>query len=279
MLELGKRQNLKAVKKVDFGMYLASLDDAKGEERVLLPSKQVPPTLAIGDEINVFLYKDSSDRLIATVREVLITLGEVARLRVSGVTKIGAFLDWGLEKELLLPFREQTYRVREEEEVLVALYVDKTGRLCATMKLYPYLTTTDAYAKDDKVDGTLYEISENFGAFVAIDDKYQGLIPAKEFTKDVPVGSRITARVTSVHGDGKINLSIREKAYLQIETDAKEVLRVIESFDGVLPFNDKASPEVIRREMGMSKNEFKRAVGNLLKNGMIEITERAIRLK
>lgn len=279
MLELGKRQNLKAVKKVDFGMYLASPDDTKGEERVLLPSKQVPPTLAIGDEINVFLYKDSSDRLIATVREVLITLGEVARLRVSGVTKIGAFLDWGLEKELLLPFREQTYRVREEEEVLVALYVDKTGRLCATMKLYPYLTTTDAYAKDDKVDGTLYEISENFGAFVAIDDKYQGLIPAKEFTKDVPVGSRITARVTSVHEDGKINLSIREKAYLQIETDAKEVLRVIESFDGVLPFNDKASPEVIRREMGMSKNEFKRAVGNLLKNGMIEITERAIRLK
>ncbi|MBR4965690.1 MAG: S1 RNA-binding domain-containing protein, partial [Lachnospiraceae bacterium] len=220
MLELGKRQNLKAVKKVDFGMYLASPDDAKGEERVLLPLKQVPPTLAIGDEINVFLYKDSSDRLIATVKEVLITLGEVARLRVSGVTKIGAFLDWGLEKELLLPFREQTYRVREEEEVLVALYVDKTGRLCATMKLYPYLTTTDAYAKDDKVDGTLYEISENFGAFVAIDDKYQGLIPAKEFTKDVPVGSRITARVTSVHEDGKINLSIREKAYLQIETDA-----------------------------------------------------------
>ncbi len=279
MLELGKRQNLKAVKKVDFGMYLASPEDEKGEERVLLPAKQVPPTLAIGDEINVFLYKDSSDRLIATVRDVLITLGEVARLRVSGVTKIGAFLDWGLEKELLLPFREQTYRVREEEEVLVALYIDKTGRLCATMKLYPYLTTTKVYAKDDKVDGTLYEISENFGAFVAIDDKYQGLIPAKEFTKDVPVGSRITARVTSVHEDGKINLSIREKAYLQIETDAKEVLRVIESFDGVLPFNDKASPEVIRREMGMSKNEFKRAVGNLLKNGMIEITERAIRLK
>lgn len=279
MLELGKRQNLKAVKKVDFGMYLASPDDVKGEERVLLPAKQVPAALAIGDEIDVFLYKDSSDRLIATVRETLISLGEVARLRVSGVTKIGAFLDWGLEKELLLPFREQTYRVREEEEVLVALYVDKTGRLCATMKLYPYLTTTKAYVKDDKVDGTLYEISENFGAFVAIDDKYQGLIPAKEFTKNVPVGSRITARVTSVHEDGKINLSIREKAYLQIETDAKEVLRVIESFDGVLPFNDKASPEVIRREMGMSKNEFKRAVGNLLKNGMIEITERAIRLK
>lgn len=279
MLELGKKQKLKAVKKVDFGMYLAAVDDEKGEERVLLPAKQVPPTLAIGDEINVFLYKDSSDRLIATVNEVLISLGEIARLRVSGVTKIGAFLDWGLEKELLLPFREQTYRVKEGEEVLVALYVDKTSRLCATMKLYPYLKTTQIYTKDDKVDGTLYEISENFGAFVAVDDKYQGLIPAKEFTQKVPVGSRISARVTSVHGDGKVNLSLREKAYLQIVEDAKEVLKVIESFDGVLPFNDKASPEVIKRELGMSKNEFKRAVGNLLKSGLIEITEKSIRLK
>ncbi len=279
MLELGKRQKLKAVKKVDFGMYLAAPEDAKGEERVLLPSKQVPQTLGIGDDITVFLYKDSSDRLIATTAEPAITLGQVARLRVASVTRIGAFLDWGLEKELLLPFREQTFRVREEEEVLVALYIDKSNRLCATMKLYPYLEKTHVYVKDDKVEGTLYEISENFGAFVAVDDKYQGLIPAKEFTKNVPVGSRITARVTSVHEDGKINLSIREKAYLQIAEDAEEVLRVIESFDGVLPFNDKASPEVIRREMGMSKNEFKRAVGNLLKNGMIEITEKSIRLK
>ncbi len=277
MLFLGKKQKLHVVKKVEFGLYLAALEDKLGEERVLLPAKQVPAGVTVGDELEVFLYKDSSDRLIATVREPQITLGNVARLKVSGVTKIGAFLDWGLEKELLLPFREQTYRVKQGDEVLVALYIDKSERLCATMKLYHYLEKTQHYKKDDQVEGTLYEISENFGAFVAVDDRYQGLIPAREFTQKIPVGSRVNARVTGVHEDGKINLSIKEKAYLQIVKDAEEVMRVIESFDGVLPFNDKASPETIKRELGMSKNEFKRAVGNLLKSGKIEITEKSIR--
>lgn len=277
MLFLGKKQKLHVVKKVEFGLYLAALEDKLGEERVLLPVKQVPAGVTVGDELEVFLYKDSSDRLIATVREPQITLGNVARLKVSGVTKIGAFLDWGLEKELLLPFREQTYRVKQGDEVLVALYIDKSERLCATMKLYHYLEKTQHYKKDDQVEGTLYEISENFGAFVAVDDRYQGLIPAREFTQKIPVGSRVSARVTGVHEDGKINLSIKEKAYLQIAKDAEEVMRVIESFDGVLPFNDKASPETIKRELGMSKNEFKRAVGNLLKSGKIEITEKSIR--
>lgn len=277
MLFLGKKQKLHVVKKVEFGLYLAALEDKLGEERVLLPAKQVPAGVNVGDEVEVFLYKDSSDRLIATIREPQITLGNVARLKVSGVTKIGAFLDWGLEKELLLPFREQTYRVKQGDEVLVALYIDKSERLCATMKLYHYLEKTQHYKKDDQVEGTLYEISENFGAFVAVDDRYQGLIPAREFTQKIPVGSRVSARVTGVHEDGKINLSIKEKAYLQIVKDAEEVMRVIESFDGVLPFNDKASPETIKRELGMSKNEFKRAVGNLLKSGKIEITEKSIR--
>ncbi|MBQ7973106.1 MAG: S1 RNA-binding domain-containing protein [Lachnospiraceae bacterium] len=277
MLKLGEVQRLRAVKRVDFGLYFAGLDDAKGEERVLLPAKQVPENTALGDELDLFLYKDSSDRLIATVRQPGITLGKVARLRVAGITKIGAFLDWGLEKELLLPFREQTGKVRENDKVLVALYVDKTGRLCATMKLYPYLEKGGNFKKDDQVEGTIYEISENFGAFVAVEDKYSALIPAREFTKNVPVGSKVSARITGVHADGKIDLSIKEKAYIQIATDAAEIMKAIESYDGVLPFNDKASPETIRREMGMSKNEFKRGVGNLLKAGRIEITETSIR--
>lgn len=277
MLELGKKQILQAVKKVEFGMYFAALNDMKGEERVLLPAKQVPEGIKVGGQLEVFLYKDSSDRLIATTRTPLITLGNVARLRVAGVTKIGAFLDWGLEKDLLLPFREQTYRVREGDEVLVALYIDKSQRLCATMKLYHYLEKGSDYKKDDRVSGTLYEISDNFGAFVAVDDKYSGLIPAKEFQKKLPCGSWVEARVTGILEDGKINLSLRDKAYIQISKDAEEIMHVIESYDGVLPFNDKASPETIQREMGMSKNEFKRAVGNLLKAGRIEITEKCIR--
>ena len=276
MLELGKIQTLKVVKKVEFGIYLAE-EDAP-EEKVLLPKSQVKSEIAVGDSLPVFLYKDSKDRLIATVNRPAILLGEVGKLRVVNVTNIGAFLDWGLEKDLFLPFHEQTYKVRPDDEVLVALYVDKSQRLCATMKVYHYLSTDSPYIKEARVEGTLYEISKNFGAFVAVDDKFSALIPKQEFVKDYPVGSHISARVTDVKEDGKLTLSLREKAYVQIAADSDAVMKVIESYDGVLPFNDKASPETIKREMNMSKNEFKRAVGNLLKMGKIEITETSIRL-
>lgn len=276
MIKLGEKQELIVIKTVEFGVYLAA-DRENTEERVLLPIKQVPEKTAIGDTISVFVYRDSKDRLIATVNEPKVTLGEVALLKVSQVGKIGAFLDWGLEKELLLPFREQTKQLREGEECLAALYIDKSNRLCGTMKIYPYLAKDSDYKKDDRVTGRIYEISKNFGAFVAVDDKYSGLIPQKEMYGELRVGDKVTARVTAVKEDGKLDLSIREKAYLQIEMDAEKILDIMDSFDGVLPFNDKASPETIKRETQMSKNEFKRAVGHLLKNGKISIEENAIR--
>jgi hypothetical protein len=275
MIKLGEIQTLQVVKKVEFGVYLGDGNDR--DERVLLPKKQVPADVQTGDEIEVFVYRDSKDRLIATTNRPKLTLHQIARVNVAQVGKIGAFLDWGLEKELLLPFKEQTRKVSAGEECLVALYIDKSDRLCATMNVYPYLDTNSPYQKDDKVTGTVYEISQNFGAFVAVDDKYSGLIPKRELYGDVRISDVITARVTAVKEDGKLDLSIREKAYLQIEQDAQKVLSIIDSFDGALPFNDKASPEVIRRETQMSKNEFKRAVGHLLKAGKIVITERAIR--
>ena len=134
MLELGKRQTLKIVKRTDFGVYLA--EEGAEEERVLLPKKEVPEHAVIGDELNVFLYKDSKDRLIATTRQPKLELGQVGMLKVKEVAKIGAFLDWGLEKDILLPFKQQTRKVRDGEECLAALYVDKSGRLCATMNFY-----------------------------------------------------------------------------------------------------------------------------------------------
>ena len=228
--------------------------------------------------MEVFLYRDSKDRLIATTARPKLTLHHVARLKVAQVGKVGAFLDWGLEKELLLPYREQTRKVSAGEECLAALYIDKSNRLCATMNVYPYLSTESPYRKEDRVKGTVYEISRNFGAFVAVDDQYSGLIPQRELYGPIQIGDTVTARVTEVKEDGKLDLSIREKAYLQIEKDAQRVLEIIDSFDGALPFTDKASPEVIKRETQMSKNEFKRAVGHLLKAGRIQITERAIRL-
>lgn len=277
MIRLGEIQTLQIVKKVEFGVYLGEGTDQ--EEKVLLPAKQVPEDAQIGDEVKVFIYRDSKDRLIATVNTPKLTLHGVARVRVAQVGRIGAFLDWGLEKELLLPFREQTRKVSAGEECLVALYIDKSNRLCATMNVYPYLFTDSPYQKEDRVKGTVYEISRNFGAFVAVDDKYSGLIPQKELYGSIKIGDVVEARITEVKEDGKLNLSIREKAYLQIEKDAQKVLEIIDSFDGALPFTDKASPEVIRRETQMSKNEFKRAVGHLLKEGQIQITEHAIRLK
>lgn len=275
MIALGEIQTLQIVKKVEFGVYVG--DGRNVEERVLLPKKQVPQQAQVGDAIEVFVYRDSKDRLIATTTKPMLTLGKVAVLQVAQVGKIGAFLNWGLEKDLLLPFKEQTKKVTAGEKCLVALYIDKSNRLCATMNVYPYLDTDSPYHKDDKVVGTVYEISRNFGAFVAVDNRYSGLIAQKELYGAVRIGDVINARVTGVKEDGKLDLSIREKAYLQIEQDAGRVLEIIDSFDGALPFTDKASPEVIKRETQMSKNEFKRAVGHLLKTGKIVITERAIR--
>ena len=274
----GKKQTLVMIKRVEFGIYLAeTMKDA--ENKVLLPKKQVPADMEVGDPIDVFLYKDSNDRPIATVKEPKLTLGQTARLRVVSVGKVGAFLDWGLEKDLFLPYREQTTQVKAGDEVIAALYLDKSERLCATMKVYPYLQKESPYQKDDRVKGTVYEISENFGAFVAVDDKYSGLIPKREFFGQARIGDVVEARVTRVKEDGKLDLSLREKTYLQIEKDAEQVLKVIDEFAGVLPFTDKAAPEVISRELSMSKNAFKKAVGHLLKEGRIEIGEKCIRKK
>ena len=278
MIKLGEKQKLVVVKKVEFGVYLAESKET-AEDRILLPVKQVPEGAAVGSEIEVFVYRDSKDRMIATTTTPKLVMGEVAELTVSQVTKFGAFLDWGLEKDLLLPFKQQLFKVQQGENVLVSLYTDKSGRLCATMNVYQNLRADSTYKKDDQVKGRVYTISEEFGAFVAVDNIYSALIPKKEMYGQVRPGEDIIARVTEVKPDGRLTLSIREKAYIQIEKDAAEILSIIDSYDGVLPFNDKVSPEIIKRETGMSKNEFKRAVGNLLKAGKIEITEKVIRRK
>ena len=276
MIQLGKMQKLKVVKEVEFGIYLAQANASGQDEKILLPVKQIPAGTKIGDEIEVFVYKDSKDRLISTVRKPAIMLGEVKRLKVLEVGKIGAFLDWGLEKDLLLPFREQTKSVEALEECLVALYIDKSDRLCATMNVYKYLSTESPYQKEDRVTGTVYEISREFGAFVAVDDQFSGLIPQKELYGSIEIGSTVEARVLAVKEDGKLDLGIREKAYLQIEKDAAKVMEVMSSTNGELPITDKADPELIREQMQMSKNEFKRAIGHLLKARKILIKDNSI---
>ena len=274
----GKKQTLVMIKRVEFGIYLAETMKDAGN-KVLLPKKQVPADMEVGDPIDVFLYKDSNDRPIATVKEPKLTLGQTARLRVVSVGKVGAFLDWGLEKDLFLPYREQTTQVKAGDEVIAALYLDKSERLCATMKVYPYLQKESPYQKDDVVTGMVYEISHNFGAFVAVDDKYSALIPKKELYGELHVLQQISARVTGVKEDGKLDLGIRQKAHLQMSEDADKVLSLLREKKGFLPLHDKSSPEQIRETIGMSKNEFKRAVGHLYKEHLITLESDGIRLK
>lgn len=271
MIALGKKQELTVAKVVDFGVYLGEKETAGEKDTVLLPGKQVPEGTKKGDKLSVFIYKDSQDRLIATTREPKLFLGETAVLRVAQVSRIGAFLDWGLEKDLFLPYKEQTKKVHEGEEILVALYVDKSSRLCATMKVYHYLQTDSPYAQGDAVTGLVYEISDNFGVFVAVDEKYSGLIPKQEAQGNYKPGDELTCRVTAVREDGKLTLSAKKKAYIQLHEDAESVYEIIQEFEGELPFDDKASPEIIQREFGLSKNAFKRAVGHLLKEKKIEM--------
>lgn len=275
MITLGKRQKLIANRVKNFGVYLGETED--DENTVLLPKKFVPEGTKPGDVLEVFIYKDSEDRLVATTSVPKLEVGEVAVLKVKDVTRMGAFLDMGLEKDLLLPFREQNHELSQGEDCLVALYVDKSGRLAATMKVYAYLSADSPYKKDDRVKGTIYEINPDLGAFVAVENKYYGMIPARELRyQKYRLGDVVELRVEKVREDGKLDLNPREKAYIQMDMDAALVMKAIENHGGVLPFNDKAKPEVILLELNMSKNAFKRAVGRLLRERKIRITENSI---
>lgn len=275
MIKLGELQELEMAKSTDFGIYLKE-PGLQTEERILLPKAQVPKDIKTGDTLTVFLYKDSDDRPIATTLTPKITLGDTALLQVKEITPIGAFLDWGLAKDLLLPFKEQTERVHMGEQVLVALYIDKSTRLCATMKVYDYLKQDSPYKKGDKVIGTVYEVIKNFGAFVAVDNCYSALVPEKELKTVLKAGDSVEARVTSVKEDGKLDLSLREEIPIQIDADAALVYKLLEEAGGFLPYHDKTDPSLIAEKFGLSKNAYKRAIGRLMKEEKVRITAEGI---
>jgi predicted RNA-binding protein (virulence factor B family) len=275
MIELGKMQRLSVVRLTSVGAYL-NQNIEKGSDDVLLPQSQVPHDLAVGDDIDVFVYKDSEDRVISTTRRPKLTLGELAVLKVAEITKIGAFLDWGLEKDLFLPFKEQEGEIKKDGEYLVALYVDSSGRLSATMKVYALLSSASPYKAKDWVSGIIYSISSEWGYFVAVDNRYHGLIPNKEVYGGLAVGNTVSARVKKVRPDGKLELSMREPAYKEIEGDARIIMDKLKINNGTLSLNDSSAPERIKSELSMSKGAFKRAVGRLLKEGAIRLTDDGI---
>lgn len=277
MIELGKMQKLKVVKKNRYGVLLNS-NNNRVREDILLPQKQVPAKIEIGDEIEVFVYKDSEDRTVASIQKPILTLGETALLKVVAITEFGAFLDWGLEKDMLLPVKEQTGQVRIGSTYLVGLFLNSSKRLCATMKIYDLLRTDSPYKENDKTQGTIYRLHQELGAFVAVDNKYHGLIPKKELFGQFTIGDHVQVRIKKVRQDGKLELSLRQEAYNQIEDDARIILDRLKLKGGKLPLNDNSPPEQIKVELKMSKAAFKRAVGRLLKEGAVKITAQGLEM-
>lgn len=279
MIEIGKMQHLTIDRQTSVGLYLTAGDsEDKKKDSVLLPQKEVPKNCKVGDEVEVFVYRDSQDRLIATTRKPKIMLGEFAPLRVVDITKVGAFLDWGLEKDLLLPYHEQITKVQKGREYLVNLYIDKSNRLCATMKVYPLLKSQSPYKDGDWVEGYIYQINPELGGFVAVDNAYHGMILKKEMTTDFHCGDNIKARVTEIRKDGKLVLSPNKKAYKEIPKDALLILDKLKKNGGMLPYNDKTNPSIISKEFKMSKSSFKRALGKLMKEKKIKQTANGIEL-
>ncbi len=277
MIEIGKMQRLQIIRKSETGAYL-SFKDAKDSEEILLPENQLPQELEIGNEIEVFVYKDAEDKTIAMVNRPKLTVGELGILRVVQTTNFGAFLDWGLPKDLLLPLREQVSKVKKGDSCLVGLYVNNNNKICATMRIYDLLSTESPYKQNEIVHGTVYSINRDLGVFVAVDNKYHGFIHNQELYGDYTEGDEIEVRVKKVREDGKLELSFRKEAYKEIEGDAQKIMDRLKLSDGTLLINDNSSPDDIKAEFNMSKRAFKRAIGRLLKEGAIKITDDGIEM-
>lgn len=277
MIKLGKIQELIIQRFTSIGVYLN--EENGKEDDILLPKSQVPEGAKEGDSISVMIYRDSKDRIIATVKEPLAQVGEIKKLTVISSSKIGYFMDWGLEKDLFLPFSETVGSVDKFKSYLVALYLDKSNRIAATMKVKEYLSTDSPYKENDKAVGTIYSINRDIGVFVAVDNKYDGLIQKKNMFGVYEMGDEIEVRINKVHEDGKLDLSLRERGYVQMEEDSRIILTKLKEKGGSIALNDKSHPNEIKKELQMSKAGFKRAVGKLYKEGIIEISDKGINLK
>lgn len=277
MIELGSVQKLIIKRFASVGAYLNTENEI--DEDILLPKSQIPEGAKAGDKVEVFIYNDSKDRLISTTTIPKIQMGKLAHLMVVSTTKIGSFLDFGLERDLFLPFAETIGSVEKGKTYLVGMYIDKSNRLSATMMIKDMLQTDPPYKENDLVEGTIYSINKDIGAFVAVEDKYDGLIPKKELLGIYEVGGSIEVRVSRVLEDGKLDLSLRDRSYIQMDTDAKKIIQKLKDNKGKLRLNDKSSPDKIKAELAMTKSGFKRAVGKLLKEEMIEFTNDGIQLK
>lgn len=275
MLQLGKFQELTILRDTDPGLYLGDAD----ENEVLLPNRYRPDTFKIGDSLNVFLYLDNEERPVATTDQPLIEINGFAYLRCSAVTKFGAFMDWGLVKQLFVPFKEQARPMKKGNWYVVHLYLDEqTNRLVGSSKTNKFLSNeTVTVAKYDEVDIMVTHITEK-GANAIINGKHKGLIYIGDIFEDIRTGDKIKAYVKKVREDKKIDLVLHPEGYKSIEPNANYLMEELKAAGGFLPFHDKTDPDTIKNELGLSKKSFKKAIGSLYKDKQITIKEDGIEL-
>lgn len=275
MILIGQTQTLKVGRFAEPGAYLQS---SEGQE-VLLPNKYLTPDLAKGDEVEVFVYPDSEDRPVATTEQPYGQKGQFACLQVKDVNRIGAFLDWGLEKDLLLPYSEQPNKVRIGQWVLVYIHLDpKTHRLIATNRIHHYLSKEIELEEGQEVDLLIAGITD-LGTQVVVNDKYLGLLYHNEVFEDLNKGEHKPGFVKKIREDGKIDVSLRKTGLGNLESGASNIMALLEQSGGTISLNDKSDPEDIMRLLQMSKKSFKRSLGILYKKGLVELADDHTKLK
>jgi predicted RNA-binding protein (virulence factor B family) len=274
-VELGRVNQLKVKRIVEQGAYLQAADG----EAVRLPPQEVAAGLQPGDVLSVFVYLDSDDLPVATLKKPLIQLGEFAQLRVADTNQVGAFLDWGLPKQLFLPFAEQPQKVETGQQVMVCVYLDNSGRLAASARLERHLSTEPAdYRVGESVNLLIWRRTE-LGYLTIINHRHAGMLHQQELFKPVRPGLTLPGYIKQVRAeDGKIDVMLDKPGYGRVEPLAEQLLDYLKMRGGQCPLSDKSSPDEIKALFGVSKKAFKMAIGNLLKQGMIVMDEHGIRL-
>lgn len=275
MVRIGKNSTLEIVKFTEQGAYL----DGGPYGEILLPRRYVNDSMHEEDEIEVFISFDSEDRLYATTEKPLLMVGEFGVLEVVDVTKFGAFLDWGLPKNLFVPFREQAEKMQKGEKYVVYVYVDtKTGRIAATSKINKHIETgTHELQPGDKVDLIIANKTQ-LGYNAIINGRYSGLIFFNAIFKPIKTGTITQGYVKNIRDDGKIDLSLEKQGYERIDPIANIIIDKLKTNNGVLHLSDKSNPELIKQELGISKKAFKQAIGSLYKRKTIAIENNLIKL-
>lgn len=274
MIEIGKYNKMRVVKEVDFGVYL----DGENYGEILLPKRYVPEHCQIDDFVDVFLHLDSEDWLIATTENPFAVAGEFASLKVVAVNRVGAFLDWGLTKDLLVPFREQKHRMRENRSYIVHVYFDKKSeRLCASSKLDKFLNEDITVKAGDEVDLLIVEETD-LGFKAIINNQHWGLIFHNEVFQPIKTGDKVKGFIKKVREDKRIDLSLQKPGYAKVGGLAETVLNKIKEQGGFLAMNSKTSPDEIYDTFKVSKKNFKMALSNLYKQRLITIEDDGVRL-